>query len=389
VKGRVLLVLIAFNLALAGVLLWRAGELELRTAQHMWIERVLPAAASATTSSTATTRQTPPPLPTELGAAERRNIAVFRRASPSVVFITTLSIQRRHSLFGPRDMTAIPRGTGSGFIWDREGHIVTNYHVIHDGNAARVTLSNQREYRATLVGSAPDKDLAVLKIDAKEKLLPLQRGRSNALNVGQHVLAIGNPFGLDHTLSTGVISGLGREIKSMAGRPIQGAIQTDAAINPGNSGGPLLDSSGRLIGINTAIYSPSGASAGIGFAVPVDTVLRIVPQLIKHGRVIRPRMGIQIAEAHIARSVGVEGVLILGVLEGSPAERAGIKAPKRDVLSGDLVIGDVIVEFDGKPIAEPDDLFRMLDECAVGDTVKLGLQRDGKRRQVELKLASD
>lgn len=392
-RGRVLLLLVLLNVFLAGALSWRIvdhGTTGVALARS-WMDLALPRLAQSTAVPLKTSPTATPPVPyaAGLGPQEKRTIDVFRRASPSVVFITTLQVSARRSLFGPRDAMAIPRGTGSGFVWDEQGHIVTNYHVIREGDAARVRLSNQREYAARLVGEAPEQDLAVLKITSKEPLVPLPRGRSGSLQVGQHVLAIGNPFGLDHTLSTGVISGLGREIKSLAGRPIQGVIQTDAAINPGNSGGPLLDSSGRLIGINTAIYSPSGASAGIGFAVPVDTVLRIVPQLIEHGRVIRPQIGIQIAESHIARQIGVKGVLILGVISGTPAAKAGLQGPRRNGLTGDLIVGDVIVSLNGKPIAEPNDLFRILDRHTVGDTVKLGLSRDGKIREVELALAAD
>ncbi len=392
-RGRVLLLLILLNVSLAAALCWRIVDHGKTRVAHArtWMDVALPRLGQATAVPAKAWPTAIPPAPYSagLGPQEKRTIGVFHRASPSVVFITTLQVTARGSLFGPRDAMEIPRGTGSGFIWDDQGHVVTNYHVIREGDAARVTLSNQREYAARLVGEAPDQDLAVLKITAKDPLVPLPRGRSSSLQVGQRVLAIGNPFGLDHTLSTGVISGLGREIKSMAGRPIQGVIQTDAAINPGNSGGPLLDSGGRLIGINTAIYSPSGASAGIGFAVPVDMVLRIVPQLIEHGRVIRPQIGIQIAESHIARRIGVKGVLILGVISGTPAAKAGLQGPRRDGLSGDLIVGDVIVRLDGKPIAEPNDLFRILDRHAVGDTVKLGLLRDGKIREVALVLAAD
>ena len=208
------------------------------------------------------------------------------------------------------DVTEIPQGTGSGFVWDQDGHIVTNFHVVQEGDRANVTLNDGSTYPATIVGTTPDKDIAVLKIDAPpQKLLPLPIGQSSNLKVGQKVLAIGNPFGLDQTLTTGVISGLGREIKSVSGRPIHDVIQTDASINPGNSGGPLLDSSGRLIGINTAIYSPSGANAGIGFAVPVDTVNQIVPQLMKFGKITRPGLGISILADQIAQQNRIDGVV--------------------------------------------------------------------------------
>jgi S1-C subfamily serine protease len=282
----------------------------------------------------------------------------------------------------------LPAGTGSGWVWDDKGHVVTNFHVIKDGQAARVAFSDQSSYSAELVGVAPDKDIAVLKIDAgATKLTPLPRGSSENLVVGQQALAIGNPFGLDHTLSVGVVSGLNREIKSMADRPILGVIQTDAAINPGNSGGPLLDSSGRLIGINTAIYSPSGASAGIGFAVPVDIVNRIVPQLIKHGKITRPGLGISF-DPNVQRRVGVQGVLVLGVADDSPAAKAGIRASTIDRRSGKMVLGDVIIGIDGKPIANPNDLYKALDTKQVGDTVKVKLKRGSDSVEIEIALAA-
>ncbi|MBW2528781.1 MAG: trypsin-like peptidase domain-containing protein [Deltaproteobacteria bacterium] len=340
-------------------------------------------------TASATSSAGPKLMPTaprgELLPAEVRTIETFRKASPSVVYITKLAM--RTDRFR-RDVFAIPQGSGSGFVWDDRGHVVTNYHVIAGGQAAQVTLANRSVYSAKLVGSAPDKDLAVLHIDAPTAdLHPLPVGTSNDLAVGQHVLAIGNPFGLDHTLSTGVISGLGREIKSLSDRPIQGVIQTDAAINPGNSGGPLLDSSGRLIGINTAIYSPSGASAGIGFAVPVDTVNRIVTQLIEFGRVVRPGLGVQIAEESLAKRIGLDGVLVLGVLDGSPAEQAQLRPTRRNGRTGAIILGDVIVGIDGVRVRSPDDLYRLLDTKRVGQAVKVTLLRGDQQVDVELTLA--
>ncbi|HJV60975.1 MAG TPA: trypsin-like peptidase domain-containing protein, partial [Albitalea sp.] len=225
-----------------------------------------------------------------LSGEELNNISVFKSASPSVVNITALGLERE--LFS-MNVQQVPRGTGTGFVWDDRGHIVTNFHVIQEASAARVTLSDQSSYKAQLVGVFPDRDIAVLKIDApRDKLPPIAIGTSRDLQVGQRVYAIGNPFGLDQTLTTGIVSALNREIESVTRRTIRGAIQTDAAINPGNSGGPLLDSAGRLIGVNTAIFSPSGASAGIGFAIPVDEVNRIVPRIIRDGRMVRPAIGI-------------------------------------------------------------------------------------------------
>jgi S1-C subfamily serine protease len=325
------------------------------------------------------------PPPEDLTDQEKRTIEIFRQAAPSVVFITTL--QLRNDLLR-RNVMALPRGTGSGFIWDDQGHIVTNFHVIREGNAARVTFTDQETYDAKLVGYAADKDLAVLKVDApREKLRPLPRGSSSELNVGQQTLAIGNPFGLDHTLSSGVVSGLEREIESLAGRPIFGVIQTDAAINPGNSGGPLLDSRGRLIGINTAIYSPSGASAGIGFAVPIDPVERFVPQLIEHGRIIRPGLGIQF-DQRINDRLGRKGIVVLGVQPDSGAEKAGLRPTKRDPDTGRIVLGDIIVKIDGEEVGHQKDLFKVLDDKRVGDEVTITLKREGEEMDLVVKLTA-
>jgi S1-C subfamily serine protease len=330
-------------------------------------------------------RTLPPPiLPEDLDAVERRTIDVFRASAPRVVHIENLAV--RADPFR-RNVLAMPRGTGSGFVWDASGHIVTNFHVIQGADAVRVTLSDGSAWSAALVGFVTDKDLAVLKIDTPTGLLdPVELGSSADLVVGQHVLAIGNPFGLDHTLSTGVISGLGREIMSVGNRPIQGVIQTDAAINPGNSGGPLLDSRGRLIGVNTAIFSPTGASAGIGFAVPVDTVKSIVTQLIEHGRVVRPGLGVVIDEGDLARRAGIHGALVLVVQPGSPAARAGVVPTRRDARSGAIVLGDVIVEMDGERIDDHVDLYRALDRKQIGDTVRLGVLRGQGRIEVRMTL---
>jgi S1-C subfamily serine protease len=329
----------------------------------------------------------PPIVPRgDLSAAERTTIEIFRRASPSVVFVTNLRVRNDKLSF---DELTMPQGTGSGFVWDDEGHIVTNFHVIQGANAVQVTLDGQRTVSARVVGVAPDKDLAVLKLDdPKEAPRSLPLGASADLVVGQHVFAIGNPFGLDHTLSTGVISGLGREIMSVGNRPIQGVIQTDAAINPGNSGGPLLDSAGRLIGVNTAIFSPTGASAGIGFAVPVDTIRRIVPELIRYGRVTRAGLGVHLDEGALTRRLGIEGCLVLGVINGSGAADAGIHPTTRDPRTGALVLGDVIVGLDSQPVKNSLDLYRVLDGLDVGSEVTLTLLRRGKRLEVPLRLSA-
>ncbi|MDG2126114.1 MAG: trypsin-like peptidase domain-containing protein, partial [Verrucomicrobiales bacterium] len=268
------------------------------------------------------------------------------------------------------------------------GHIVTNYHVIRGAEAARITLSDQSVWDAELVGTAPDHDLAVLKIKAPaDKLKPIRIGSSENLLVGQSVYAIGNPFGLDQTLTTGVISGLGREIESVTRRSIRGVIQTDAAINPGNSGGPLLDSSGRVIGVNTAIYSPSGAYAGVGFAVPADNVNRLVPQLITHGRVIRPALGITIANDQISRRLGVGGVLVVNVSPNSGAEVAGLE-PTRRTRSGNVILGDVITAIDDEPVSSERNLFTILGEHDIGDTVSVTLKRSDGEKTVDVKLTS-
>jgi S1-C subfamily serine protease len=319
----------------------------------------------------------------ELSAGEKSTIAVFREASPSVVHITAIAVQR--DLF-TLNLYQIPEGTGTGFIWDSSGNIITNFHVIQNADAAQVTLAEQSNWKARRVGVAPDKDLAVLRIDAPaNKLRAIPVGTSKDLQVGQSVFAIGNPFGLDQSLTTGVISALGREIESVTRRPIQGVIQTDAAINPGNSGGPLLDSAGRLIGVNTAIYSPSGASAGIGFAIPVDTVNRIVPELIRSGKVTRPGMGIQIAEDQLAERLGVTGVLVVEVAQGSAAAKAGLRPTRREA-SGRVRLGDVITAIDGKKVESSNELFLLLEKYKIGDSINVSLLRDGKAVQVKVTL---
>ncbi|MEM9694283.1 MAG: trypsin-like peptidase domain-containing protein [Myxococcota bacterium] len=371
ILGGLLLVLIAVNLGLLAWLTQRATP-KPAMSQAPTIELVVPKPAAGNT-----------PLPKELGTDEKRTIELFRASAPSVVFITNLGV-RRSGL--SRNAMEIPQGTGSGFVWDKKGHIVTNFHVIRGAAAARVTFEDQTSFRASMVGAAPDKDIAVLKIEIEpDKLRPLPVGTSENLMVGQMTMAIGNPFGLDHTLSTGVVSGLEREIESLVKRPIFGVIQTDAAINPGNSGGPLLDSMGRLIGINTAIYSPSGASAGIGFAVPVDTVKRIVPQLIEHGRVIRPGLGISF-DPRLNQRIDVGGVLIIGVQPGSAAEEAGFRPTERDPRSGEIVLGDVIVAIESKPVRSTKDLLKHLDAVSVGDTITVRIKREQKEYDVDVEL---
>ena len=318
----------------------------------------------------------------DLAEDEKNTIDLFRATSASVVYITTTELRRN---FFSLNIYEIPTGTGSGFIWDREGRIVTNYHVLEDASRVMVTLADQSSWKAALVGVAEDKDLAVLQISAPaDRLSPIALGESENLLVGQKVFAIGNPFGLDQTITAGIVSALGREIKSISGRTIQGVVQTDAAINPGNSGGPLLDSAGRLIGVNTAIYSPSGTNAGIGFAVPVDVVNRVVPELIQHGRVVRPGIGVAIANAGIARRFQVKGVLVISVEPGSSAESAGIR-PARQV-RGKIILGDIIESVNGKAVSSYDDLRNELDRYRVNDEVTLGLLRDGKQIEIQIRL---
>lgn len=315
---------------------------------------------------------------------EERNITIFRNVSPSVAYISNISLRRD---FFSLDIFEIPRGAGSGFVWDDLGHVVTNFHVISEGSRFRVTLEGE-DYDARLVGVAPNKDLAVLRIAAPpEKLRPLVLGTSANLLVGQTVLAVGNPFGLDQTLTTGVLSALGRELKSPGGLPIRDVIQTDAAINPGNSGGPLLDSAGRLIGVTTAIYSPSGASAGIGFAVPVDTVRRLVPQLIEHGKPLQPGIGVDLVSDRWASRLGIRGVIIRRVERGGPADRAGIEG-LRQSRTGDLRLGDVIVAVGGEPIVSIRDLVLAFDEVGVGGRVVVTVEREGRARTVEMELTA-
>ena len=318
----------------------------------------------------------------ELAGDERATIDLFKQTAPSVVFITTLG--RGYDL--RMRPVEIPAGTGSGFIWDEAGDVVTNFHVIQQAANYKVTLSNHRTYDARLVGVAPEFDLAVLRINARGvALTPILVGSSADLQVGQKVFAIGNPFGLDQTLTTGIVSATSRTIRGVIGNPIEEVVQTDAAINPGNSGGPLLDSAGRLIGVNTAIYSESGSSAGIGFAVPVDTVNRIVPQLIASGKVVRPRLGVSLVSQELTRQMGVEGVMIMNVQPGSAAARAGLRGPQRGA-EGELIYGDVITHVAGRPVRNAQELFVALGRHAVGDEVQLTVNRVGETIQVPVTL---
>jgi S1-C subfamily serine protease len=314
---------------------------------------------------------------------EKNNISVFENASPSVVFVTNTQLKRRRFSL---NVMEIPRGSGSGFIWDDTGLIVTNFHVIYGANKIMITLQSNNTYEATVVGSAPEKDIALLKIDApSEELKPLPLGNSTSLAVGRKVLAIGNPFALDTTLTVGVISALGREIKSITNRTIKNVIQTDAAINPGNSGGPLLDSQGKLIGVNTAIYSPSGASAGIGFAIPVNAVKVIIPQLISHGKLIRPVLGIETLTDYWTRRLRVKGVAILSVREGLPADKAGMIGVREDQL-GNIHLGDVIIAINGESVTNEDSLLSQLEQYKPDDAVEVTTLRDEEIHKYEVTL---
>jgi len=317
-------------------------------------------------------------------ATETHTIQLFEESAPSVCFITTTNVRRD---YWSRNITEIPRGTGSGFIWDADGHIITNYHVIQGADRAQVTLGDQSTWDAELVGVAADKDLAVLRIDApRSKLRPIPVGSSNNLMVGQSVYAIGNPFGLDQTLTTGIVSALGREIKSVSGIPIREVIQTDAAINPGNSGGPLLDSSGRLIGVNTAIYSPSGASAGIGFSIPVNIVRWVIPELIEHGRIKRPSLGITVTQTSVIQRYELDGPLIREVEPNSAAAKAGLRPTIRDS-RGEIQLGDIILRMDKQKIGTYEDLILALEKYAPGDEVTLLVKRGDQQIEVMLTLA--
>jgi S1-C subfamily serine protease len=323
-----------------------------------------------------------------LDREEQANVNVFRQSSPSVVNISTakaVAVQRGDVTL---NVGRLPSGTGSGFLWDDAGHVVTNYHVVEGSDFVKVKLTDGTEWDAEKLGEAPEFDLAVLKINAPaSRIRPLAVGRSDNLEVGQKVYAIGNPFGLDQTLTTGIVSGLGREIDARSGGVIRGVIQTDAAINPGNSGGPLLDSQGRLIGVNTAILSRSGSSAGIGFSVPVNTVRSTVPLLINGQMVDRGYLGLALAPMPISRQVSDEGVLILAVAEDSPAANADLRSTTRND-SGEVVLGDVLISLNGKRISDSEALLAMLQEHHAGDEVTVGIKRGEEYSRLDLRLAS-
>ena len=318
----------------------------------------------------------------DLRPDEQAIVDLFENTSPSVVYISTVT--RRRDLFGRA--ATVPQGTGTGFVWDDDGHIVTNFHVLQGAASARVVMHDQTSYMADYVGGSPRHDLAVLRVDARaQSLREVQLGDSDRVRVGQSVYAIGNPFGLSATLTTGIVSALNRQIEGLTSDIIEDVIQIDAAINPGNSGGPLLDSQGRLIGINSQIASPSGASAGVGFAVPVNTVMRVVPQLIATGEYTPARLGIttdQRLNRIVANRLGVTGVLIDQVDPRSGAASAGLRSTEPNANQ----LGDIILQIDGAPVPTFRDLRLVLDRYEPGDEVEVTISRDGDTQEVTVPL---
>jgi len=316
---------------------------------------------------------------------EQNNIQVFQQASPSVVNITNSRLVRSFYSLNPQE---VPQGSGTGFIWSDDGYIVTNFHVVQQADRVMVTLQSGTTYDARAIGVDPDKDLAVLKIEAPdEDLIPIRPGDSDLLEVGRKVIAIGNPFGLDTTMTVGIVSALGREIDSVSQRTIRDVIQTDAAINPGNSGGPLLNSLGQLVGVNTAIYSPSGASSGIGFAIPVNTVKQIVPDLINFGRVQTPILGItRIPQPEYYRQLwGIEGVIVMDTVEGTDPARLGMRGLTREE-RGRIRLGDVIVEIAGEVVRNEEDYADVIEQYEPGDVVLVKTLRDNRLLEYEIEL---
>lgn len=372
-------VLVGIILLLGGYLLGSSWKSETET--FIDDEKMVQASIDETPVSLGT--QTKATEDFDLKPNEKATIALFEEAAPSVVFINTSTFEKDYFTM---DIAEIPKGSGSGFLWDTEGHIVTNYHVIEEADRATVTLADQSTWDAKLVGVARDKDLAVLKIEAPSKMLsPLPVGKSENLQVGQTVLAIGNPFGLDQTLTTGIISALGREVSGAGGFPIRDAIQTDAAINPGNSGGPLLNSSGELIGVNTAIYSPSGAYAGIGFSIPVDAVRWIIPELVKYGKIKRPTLGIEIARNGILERINKKGVLIVRVIPDGPAFQAGLQSTLRDQ-QGNFRLGDIILAINDEKVNDSNELSEVLERLQMGQQVKMTIDRNDQMMEIDLVL---
>jgi S1-C subfamily serine protease len=350
---------------------------------------IIAALAGAAPAAAAPAGSTAPvatiPTRADLLADERNTIEVFRAVSPSVVAVVNLAVQVD---FFSGAAQEVAQGSGSGFLWDRQGHVVTNYHVVQGSRRLMVLLDTQ-EYPARLVGAEPKRDIAVLRIDASRRanLAPVVVGDASHLLVGQKVLAIGSPFGLDRTLTTGVISALGREIVGVGGVTIPGMIQTDASINPGNSGGPLLDSRGQLIGMNTVIYSKSGTSAGVGFAVPVTLIRRIVPQIIRYGRAVTPSLGIDPFEDDVAHRLGIQGVVVRSVIPGTGAQKAGLRGTRIDA-RGQVQLGDVIIGMADRKISTYDELYNALDEYRPGTVVRVRFVRDGRTLTVDVQLSA-
>lgn len=340
---------------------------------------------SADPSEEAADNGTPPPSYLSFATDDERNTTeIFSKASPSVVSVTSSALRRNLFSF---TVTEIPRGAGSGFIWSDRGLVVTNFHVVAGADRLTVTVQDEGDFEAEVVGVAPERDLAVLRLEnppASLKALPL--GDSSELTVGRKVLAIGNPFGLDSSLTVGVVSALDREIQSPSNRRIQGVIQTDAAINPGNSGGPLLNALGQVIGVNTAIYSPSGASAGIGFAIPVNMVKEVVPQLIAYGKILRPVLGVELASDQWTRRYGIDGVAIVRVLRGMPAATSGMVGASRGQ-RGEIRLGDIITHIDDRPIRNQDDYLSAMEQVKIGDTITIRTRRGDSERQFEVTLS--
>lgn len=317
---------------------------------------------------------------------EKNTVEVFQKASSKVIYVHRI----KTIVNGSYEFLHIPSGAGSGIIWDKNGHVVTNFHVINGADNLAVSIGSHT-FPAKVIGAEPRKDIAVLALKSPKALellksfSPFEIASTESLLVGQKAIAIGNPFGLDHSLTTGVISALGRQMPGIGGVMIRDMIQTDASINPGNSGGPLLDSAGRLIGLNTAIYSQSGASSGVGFAVPADEMARLVAQIIKHGRVVLAGIGIQRIDANMAYQLGVKkGILVADVLPDTPAAKAGLRGTHRDHW-GRIRLGDVIVAINGHPVDNYDVLYNLLTKIHIGETINLSIMRDGKRLDYKMK----
>jgi S1-C subfamily serine protease len=325
-------------------------------------------------------------IPSHLLPDERNTIEIAHRLSPSVVNIANLQLARVGGFFA-YNVTEVPAGTGTGFVWDEEGHIVTNFHVIKDADKLTVSFRDGSSAPAKIIGAEPRKDVAVLKVEAKgHTFTSIPLANSNELIVGQKVVAIGNPFGLDQTVTVGIVSALGRAIPGIGGVTIRDMIQTDAAINPGNSGGPLLDSRGYLAGMNTMIFSESGSSAGIGFAVPSNTIKSVVTQLIRYGRVKLPGLGILRFDDSVLRRLDIEGVLIRSVVEGGGAAKAGLHGTTRNK-RGEIILGDIVIAVDGKRVGNYDELYNMLETKEIGQVVKVTFLRNQRKMTADVVLS--